>query len=115
MNKIGTVSETDKEHIANEFQHAVSDVLVSKTQRALEQTGAKTLVIGGGVSANTFIRNAIATMVTEHFPETQFSTPPPKLTGDNAIMIGIAAGMRQVHNIPHTNEALCAQGSLTLT
>ena len=54
-------------------------------------------------------------MVTEHFPETQFSTPPPKLTGDNAIMIGIAAGMRQVHNIPHTNEALCAQGSLTLT
>ena len=30
-------------------------------------------------------------------------------------MIGIAAGMRQVHNIPHTNEALCAQGSLTLT
>lgn len=115
VNKIGTVSETDKEHIANEFQHAVSDVLVSKTQRALEQTGAKTLVIGGGVSANTFIRNAIATMVTEHFPETQFSTPPPKLTGDNAIMIGIAAGMRQVHNIPHTNEALCAQGSLTLT
>ncbi|WP_331353046.1 tRNA (adenosine(37)-N6)-threonylcarbamoyltransferase complex transferase subunit TsaD [Cellvibrio sp. UBA7671] len=42
--------------IANAFQAAVVDTLVIKCKRALEQTGMKTLVIAGGVSANKKLR-----------------------------------------------------------
>src|SRR3989344_1185020 len=49
------ISEEDKADIALEFENAVADVLWKKTARALEETGAYTLLIGGGVSANTHL------------------------------------------------------------
>ncbi|MCX6787363.1 MAG: tRNA (adenosine(37)-N6)-threonylcarbamoyltransferase complex transferase subunit TsaD [Candidatus Kaiserbacteria bacterium] len=56
LKKIPDVSENDKKHIAHEFENAVADVLWKKTSRALAETNARTLVIGGGVSANTHIQ-----------------------------------------------------------
>ena len=48
--------------LAASFQEAVVDVLVAKTRQALEQTGLKRLGVGGGVAANTRLRERIASM-----------------------------------------------------
>jgi N6-L-threonylcarbamoyladenine synthase len=46
--------------IAASFQHAVVDVLVRKAMLAIKQTGLSTVVLGGGVAANSVLRNALA-------------------------------------------------------
>ncbi len=86
------LSEETKTEIAHEFEEAVTEVIVSKTQKALEQTGAKALLVGGGVIANKRIREALGHSVSKlgitlHLPE-------PWLTGDNATMIAVAAYFR---------------------
>ena len=56
INNNKTLVTTDKADIAREFEDAVVDVLEIKTERALEKTGAKTLIIAGGVIANKKFR-----------------------------------------------------------
>ncbi len=51
--------------IAHAFQEAVVGTLVIKCRRALEQTGQKTLVIAGGVSANTRLREELETALAK--------------------------------------------------
>lgn len=87
------ITEAQKKFIAHEFENAVGDVLWKKTARALEETGAKTLVIGGGVSANTHIRRVFAEKIKE-LPEVSLRIPAASLTTDNAIMIGLAGFYR---------------------
>src|SRR5690606_36902597 len=48
-----------KKKIAREFEETVADVLVTKTVRAVEEFGAYTVVVGGGVSANVYIRSEL--------------------------------------------------------
>ncbi len=84
------LSKSKKEEIAHEFQQAVIDVLVKKTIQAGENYGAKTIILGGGVSANTELRKQIAEAVEKNLPHSTFHTPDIKYTGDNATMIAIA-------------------------
>ena len=51
-----TLSEELKKQIAREFEDAVTEVLIAKTIRAVEEFGANAVVVGGGVSANKHIR-----------------------------------------------------------
>ena len=108
------LSETDKENIAREFENAVSEVLVAKTARALEKTHAKTLVVGGGVSANTHIREGLESLIRHSFPDVALRYPEQNLTGDNAIMIGVAAYLRYAAHRTTPNDTLEAVGSLSL-
>ncbi len=55
---IETFSQQQVKDIAASFQAAVVDVLRIKLKRAAEQTGAKTLILGGGVAANSALRAA---------------------------------------------------------
>ncbi|MDP2650266.1 MAG: tRNA (adenosine(37)-N6)-threonylcarbamoyltransferase complex transferase subunit TsaD, partial [bacterium] len=48
-----TLTETEKMGLALEFEDAATEVLVKKTMRAVEEYGAQTVLVGGGVSANT--------------------------------------------------------------
>jgi N6-L-threonylcarbamoyladenine synthase len=73
--------------IAASFQAACIDTIVKKLHRALSQTGAKSVIIGGGVSANRGLRNAL-----EQFDVPVFF-PPMKYCTDNAAMI---AGLAHV-------------------
>jgi len=67
--------------VAASFQAACIDVLVRKLQRAVKRTGAKAVIIGGGVSANRGLRQALARFgVPVHFPPLRYCT-------DNAAMI----------------------------
>lgn len=84
------LTDEQREDMAREFEDAVADVLYSKTKRALEETGAKTLALGGGVSANTHIQRSFRARLAEDFPDVRIAIPVPALTTDNAIMIGLA-------------------------
>ncbi|MBE6958329.1 MAG: tRNA (adenosine(37)-N6)-threonylcarbamoyltransferase complex transferase subunit TsaD [Ruminococcaceae bacterium] len=71
------------------FSAAVSDTLVPRVVRAVEETGLKNVAIAGGVAANSRIRaDLLAAM--EKLGATVYM-PPLSLCGDNAAMIGAQA------------------------
>src|SRR5687768_2173441 len=78
--------------IAASFQQAVVDCLIDRTARALEQSHAPTLVVAGGVAANTPIREALASLASRQ--NRAFSVPPGWLCTDNAAMIAWAGAER---------------------
>ena len=107
------VSEYEKRHIAHEFENAVADVLWKKTSQALAKTGAQTLIIGGGVSANTHIRRVFTGKMREEFPKVVLRIPAAALTTDNAVMIALAGFYRARRKEFSTN--IIARGNLSLT
>jgi len=111
----GDLSESDKKHVAHEFENAVGEVLWKKTLRALEQTGAQTLVIGGGVSANTHIRRTFTENVQKEIPHVSLRIPTASLTTDNAIMIGLAGYYRALRQDLADPKTLAANGNRSLT
>lgn len=92
LKKIEKPSQQDKADIAREFEDAVVDVLAGKTLRAAQEFGATTIVLGGGVSANTALRERLARDVREKLPGAVLHLPDAALTTDNAVMIA-AAGL----------------------
>jgi len=108
------LSDTDKENISLAFEDAVAEVLYVKTKRALLKTGAKTIAIGGGVSANKNIRDYFGNRLSREHPEVSLTTPTPELSGDNAIMIGIAGYYRARNAEFADTETLQANGNLAL-
>ncbi len=72
--------------IAVDFERAVVEVLLKKTNRAFKQYNAKSIVVGGGVSANKFLREQFL----ERF-ENLVYFPPKGLSLDNAVNIASAA------------------------
>lgn len=94
------LSSEDKEHVAQAFQDAARDVLVAKTKKALIETGAHTLAVGGGVSASRNIREGLEEMVVHDFPDVKIAYPTGGLHLDNAIMIGMAAYLRHSAGAP---------------
>ena len=94
LKKNSSLSETERQHVALEFENAVTEVLWKKTSRALEETGAQTLVIGGGVSANTHIRRTFTENSGTEHPGVSLRIPAAALTTDNAVMIALAGFYR---------------------
>ena len=71
------------------FQHTVCDILCSRLLAAAQITGDRTLVMAGGVSANSGLRNRMEFLCREHGFTLFF--PPLSLCGDNAAMVGAQA------------------------
>ncbi len=86
--KIGNITDSIKQEIAREFEDAVVEVIIKKTQQAVEQYGAETIIIGGGVSANKKIRNDFAKLAENIHVELMI--PEFSVSTDNAFMIAIA-------------------------
>lgn len=76
--------------IAFEIQESITDVLVKKTLRAVKDFKAKTLVIGGGVSANLRLREKFLEEIQKQKLKINFMPPILDYSTDNAIMIGLA-------------------------
>lgn len=74
------------------FQDSVTDVLVAKTIRAARATGARSIVLGGGVAANAALRDRLLAEATGL--GVPVIIPRPGLCTDNGAMIGAAAARR---------------------
>jgi N6-L-threonylcarbamoyladenine synthase len=90
--------------IAASFQEAVVDVLVAKCRRAIIETGLDTLVVAGGVGANTSLRQALQSAARDegfrvHYPAIEYCT-------DNGAMIALAGALRLVDgSVPQEGHA----------
>ena len=84
---VGDVSPQELRDVCAGFQAACCDVLVKKLRRAVERTAARSVIVGGGVSANRGLRAAVAKLPVPTF------VPPPRYCTDNAAM---SAGLADV-------------------
>ena len=85
------------------LQKSIVDILIEKLVKASIQTGIKEIVIGGGVSANSGLRNAIVETGTKQGWKTYL--PKLKYTTDNAAMIGITAHYKHL-NGDYSNQSV---------
>ena len=101
----------NKAEVAYEFEQAVIEVLVKKTEKAMKKYKPKSLVVGGGVAANKALRHALQNLT----PQPQFSLhlSPLSFTGDNAAMIGATAYFRAKAK-RFAEKKLKARGNLRL-
>ena len=81
-----------KADIARAFEDSVVDTLAIKCRRAVDQTGVKTLVMAGGVSANRRLRQQIDKMMMERGGAAYY--PRPEFCTDNGAMIAYAGWQR---------------------
>ena len=93
LKKENKVKAAKVKELASSFQEAVFDTLLLKTKKAIEITKVNRLLVGGGVSANLYLRRKIRKLVGDYngsviFPAFKY------LTGDNAAMIGIVASYK---------------------
>lgn len=94
VKKLGVLSDEQRSDIAREFEEACIEVLVTKTLRAAEEYAVHTIVLGGGVSANTRLRKTLA-KECEGRGGIVLYTPSPSLSTDNALMIAVTAFLHQ--------------------
>ncbi|MFC1597975.1 tRNA (adenosine(37)-N6)-threonylcarbamoyltransferase complex transferase subunit TsaD [Patescibacteria group bacterium] len=83
-----------KADIAASFQESIVQLLISKTLGAAKLHESKTVILGGGVSANKELQQRIQHAMAEARPETQVVIPSPGLFTDNGAMIAVAAAAR---------------------
>ena len=88
----GVLDEQTRADIAWAFQEAVADTMVIKCRRAFKHSGMRRLVIAGGVSANTRLREKLALMAKQEGGELFY--PGLKYCTDNGAMIAYAGCMR---------------------
>ena len=107
VQKLGKLTYEMKVAIAKEFQNAVTDVLVTKTMKAVKKYKIKTILVGGGVSANEQIRKTITREAKKENINIYF--PEKELSVDNSVMIGLAGYFRYISKSknpkPHTLKA----------
>ncbi len=77
--------------MAKEIQEAISDVLVLKLIKAVREEKAKTVILGGGVSANSRLREKTKKKISEELPQVRVVIPSLSLSTDNAEMIATTA------------------------
>lgn len=82
--------------VAASFQDSVVDVLCDHTMKAMEETGITTLLLAGGVSANSRLRERIDDLCVKNGYNLYY--PPLSLCTDNAAMIGAAAAYKYARN-----------------
>jgi N6-L-threonylcarbamoyladenine synthase len=85
--------EADRADLAASYQRAIVEALVARTRTALEREALGRLAIGGGVAANSELREAV------HELDAEVSVPPMELCTDNAAMIAGAA--RFIEALPY--------------
>ena len=90
LDEQGTLA-AERDDVAAAFQAAAVDVLASKTMRAVEETGCRRVLVGGGVSANRALREDLSRRLGAHG---RLFHASPRLSLDNGAMVARAARFR---------------------
>ncbi len=88
--------QENRNDICASIQNIIIEILMDKLKLAVKQTGISQIAIGGGVSANSGIRNALKQAEQKHHWKT--FAPKFEYTTDNAAMIGIVAYQKYLEN-----------------
>ncbi len=104
------LTEDQKNQICLEFENAVTEVLISKTKKAIVEYGISTIIMGGGVTANTHIRREFQKFANEQ--NISLLLPTTQLSTDNAVMIAIAGYFNYITS-KNISQELKADGNLS--
>jgi len=80
--------EINRADLAASYTHTIVKAIVKQTETALRESGMKTLVLAGGVAANSHLRSALEQMCQRN--GVRFTVPPRSLCGDNGAMIAVS-------------------------
>jgi N6-L-threonylcarbamoyladenine synthase len=97
--------ESNIPDIAASFQRAAIDVLVSKIKKSLVQTKRDTLILAGGVAANSLLREEMSSLEIELGIKVRY--PAMKHCTDNAAMIAYLGSLKTTN--PSTQGQSCAR------
>ena len=99
-----TFIEDNLNDICASIQYTIIEILMDKMKLAVDQTGIKRIAIGGGVSANSGIRNAMKEAQTKYGWQTYI--PKFEYTTDNAAMIGIVGYQKYLQGNFETSDVV---------
>ena len=91
VQKVEEINNHIKADIAASFQKAVTDVLIAKIKKTMNQTNRSDVIIAGGVAANKYIRKEFKEL--ENTLNIRVYYPDLKYCGDNAAMIAFVGSM----------------------
>jgi len=104
--------QSNVKDVCASFQEAVVDVLVSKTMKAVAKYQPKSVILGGGVSANNKLRSRLNDQLDQVGVESH--SAPIEFTGDNAVMIAVAGYFRARANQYSDLDNLKAEPNMKL-
>lgn len=86
------LNDHSKKMLALEFEHAVCETLEVKLRNAIDIITAESIIVGGGVSANTRLREMFTRLAEEY--GIPLYLPSTHTSGDNALMIALVGAMK---------------------
>lgn len=109
-NKNQRGEEINAADVCASFTAEAVDLLVDTTIEATKRSGLKTIVLAGGVAANSYLRGKLQTEGEKHGYKVIF--PPIELCTDNAAMIAMRAYFSAFENVNYADLSLNARPSL---
>ncbi len=103
---------THRADVAASFQEAVVDVLLTKALRAAAETGINSLIIAGGVAANSRLRSEAIRRCA--IAKVELSTPPPALCTDNGAMVAAMTSLAVMAGIPPSKPGFSTLSTVPL-
>ena len=98
-----------------EIQQAIIDVLLKKTIKSAKDYKVKTIILGGGVSANKELRKQFQNKINKEIKNTLFFVPKPDLSTDNGLMTAITGYFHRNQKIGRSDlPKLKADGNLRI-
>lgn len=94
------LSATDKQALARDFEDVVTEVLLRKAELAINKHDIKTIILGGGVSANQNIRGNFTDFFKREYPELTLYFPDQNLSTDNSIMMAFVGHAHAEQAVP---------------
>jgi len=109
----GKMKKYHKADLAASFQKTVSQILTQKTIRAVKDFKPKTVILSGGVSANSHLRSFFEREIRK-ITEAQILIPPKNLSTDNAVGIGLVGALKLLKDKKTSWDKIKAQDNFPI-